>query len=238
MTDGVCRGIVRAMDAGAVTAATAMLCVDGGLSRLKRYAPELAGGLGLHLQLTSGLPCMPAKEIPTLIGPDGRFPKKRKGVGELDPRQVEREWRAQIARMLDAGYAPDHLDSHHHIHRLPGAFEVFCELCRELGVPGRAVDADMDAALRARGVKSLGVCLTDWFGDALTAGGLLAMVEQAFAGSGGQGRFEVMTHPAEVDAELAAVSSYVEGRGHELAALVSAELADGLRSQGISLVRP
>jgi len=238
MTDGVCRGIIRAVREGAVTAATAMTRVPGGLERLARFAPAIPGRIGLHFQLTSGVPCLPPEEIPSLIGSDGLFPKKRKLVGEVDPHEVEREWRAQIACFLGAGLRPTHLDSHHHIHRLPGAFPVFCKLAQELDLPGRAVDAAMAVEFRARGVKYAGECLTGWFGEDVSAGRFLELVDEAFAKSGGQGVFEVMTHPAEVDDDLRAISSYVDERGLEFASLTSHELLEGLRAMDVTLVSP
>ena len=41
LTEGVCAGIVKAIQAGGVTATTAMACVPGAVERLKRWAPKI-----------------------------------------------------------------------------------------------------------------------------------------------------------------------------------------------------
>jgi predicted glycoside hydrolase/deacetylase ChbG (UPF0249 family) len=48
---------------------------------------------------------------------------------------VEREWRAQIERLLNAGLQLTHADSHQHLHAFPPAFRIAVKLCREYGIP-------------------------------------------------------------------------------------------------------
>jgi predicted glycoside hydrolase/deacetylase ChbG (UPF0249 family) len=61
--------------------------------------PDLA--LGLHLNLTRGLPCLPAEEIPSLVGRDGNFHLTpllyaRAAAGLVDLDEARAELRAQI----------------------------------------------------------------------------------------------------------------------------------------------
>jgi predicted glycoside hydrolase/deacetylase ChbG (UPF0249 family) len=44
--------------------------------------------------------------------------------GKFGLREVRREMETQITRVLDAGVRPTHLDSHQHIHLLPGVFDL------------------------------------------------------------------------------------------------------------------
>lgn len=125
LTDGVTAGIAEALAAGVVGATTAMVCPDGAVSRIRRWGRSFAGRVGLHLQLTGGAPCLPPGEIPTLVGADGRFPRKKVAVVDVNPDEVRREWRAQYQRFLETGLVPSHLDAHHHIHKRPEAFGVF-----------------------------------------------------------------------------------------------------------------
>ncbi len=48
---------------------------------------------------------------------------------------LEREARAQIARLIDRGLAPTHLDSHQHVHVLPVLWPVVRRLAGEFSVP-------------------------------------------------------------------------------------------------------
>lgn len=231
MTDGVCRGIIQAMRRGVVRSTTAMICVPGGPERIARFARQAPCGLGLHLQLTSGVPCLPPEEIPTLVTARGVFPKKRKQVGDVSPDEVRREWRAQLDRFASLGLQPTHLDSHHHIHRRPGTLPVFCELAAETGLPARAVDDAMAETLSAHGVRRPDACITTWMHDAAGPENLLALLEKAFAAYGEDAVIEVMTHPAQVDDDLRAATSYVEARGRELQALCSDTVVQGLQGR-------
>lgn len=49
-------------------------------------------------------------------------------------KQVENEAEAQIQRMLQSGIHPDHIDSHEHVHLLPGLFRIFQKKAMEYGI--------------------------------------------------------------------------------------------------------
>lgn len=238
LTDGVSEGIVAAMAAGLVGGTTAMVCPDGSQTRLARLGPALAGRVGLHLQLTGGRPCLPPGDVPSLVGPDGAFPRKKMAVGRVDPDEVRREWRAQLARLRACGIEPSHLDAHHHIHKRPDVFPLFLELAAELGLPARAVSDDMRRALGAAGVPHAAICLTDWFGQEPSRERFVALVEAATAGLPDGAVIEVMTHPGRCDAALAAISTYGAGRETELAVLGDPALAEALAARGLVPVGP
>ncbi len=239
LTDGIGRGIAEAMAVGIVGGTTAMVCPSGAverLARLVRQEPILSGRVGLHLQLTGGVPCLPARDVPSLVGPDGAFPRKKTAVGKVDPDEVRREWRAQLARLRSLGIEPSHLDSHHHIHERPDVFPVFVELARELGLPARALSQDSRRALSRAGVPHTDACVTRWFGENLTANGFLSLVTAAFEAIGDAGTVEVMTHPGRFDALLAGISTYTHGRETELGVLTSPDLVRQLAGREILIV--
>lgn len=238
LTDGVTEGIAAAMATGIVGGTTAMVCPDGAAARLERLGPALAGRVGLHLQLTGGRPCLPPSEVRSLVGPDGAFPRKKIAVGRVDPDEVRREWRAQLARLRDCGIEPSHLDAHHHIHKRPDVFPLFLELARELGLPARAVSDDMRRALAAAGIPHAGACLTDWFGQEPSRERFLDLVAQAAAGLPHGAVIEVMTHPGHCDATLSAISTYAAGRETELGVLCDPALAASLSERGFVVAGP
>jgi chitin disaccharide deacetylase len=236
LTDGVTSGIVEAMAMGVVGGTTAMVCCAGAIERISRSGPAIAGRLGLHLQLTGGVPCLPAAEVPSLVGADGAFPRKKIAVVDVDPDEVRREWQAQLARFRACGIEPSHLDTHHHIHKRPEVFPAFVALARELGVPARAVSDDMRRVLAEAGVPHADVCVTRFFGENLSCGHFLSLVDAAFAALGGDGTVEIMTHPGRCDAHLEAISTYAAGREEELRVFTEPGLADALADRGIALV--
>lgn len=238
LTEGVCQGVVAAMRAGVVGGTTAMVCAPGAMERIRRHAPAIPGRIGLHLQLTSGRPCLPPDEIPTLVAEDGRFPAKKTRVGPLDPEQTLAEWRAQYARLREAGIAPSHLDAHHHVHKRPDAFEAYLTLARETGLPARAVTPGQRQALRAAGVPVAGACVLSFYGEELTAERFVALAEAALDDLGPDGLAEVMSHPGLCDARLSEVSSYTLGRRAEYDLFTSPGLAGLLAERGLVPVGP
>jgi predicted glycoside hydrolase/deacetylase ChbG (UPF0249 family) len=98
--------------------------------------------LGVHLALNSEWttlrwgPISGRSEVPSLLAPDGYLPLLTDGVGRTNPREVERELRAQIDMARRAGVNITHLDSH--MGALFGAeapFNVYLELGRSYGLP-------------------------------------------------------------------------------------------------------
>jgi len=114
-----------------------------GLETARIRTPWL--GIGLHLTLTSGLSVLPVEKIPLLVDENGRF---RHGFaslflglnsGSAEKRrefqnQAREEWLAQFylfqALQREFGFLADHLDSHQHVHLIPGLDEIFWEINR------------------------------------------------------------------------------------------------------------
>ena len=236
LTEGVTAGIAEAMAVGVVGGTTAMVCVPGAVERIARFGRPFAGRVGLHLQLTGGAPCLPPGDVPSLAAADGRFPRKKIAVVNVDPGEVRREWRAQLARFLETGLRPSHLDSHHHIHKRPEVFEVFVELAREWGLPARALSDDMRRTLDAAGVAHADVCVTRFYGESLDVPHFLSLVDAAFAALGGDGTVEIMCHPGHCDATLAAISAYDVGREEELRVFTAAQLPELLVQRGVTVI--
>jgi hypothetical protein len=224
LTEGVCRGVVEASRAGLVRSATAMVCAPGAAERVRAWAPEFAGRIGLHLQLTRGRPCLPPERVPSLVGPDGRFPDRPEALAAPEPAEALAEWRAQAERLAGLGVEASHLDSHHHVHLRPGLFGAFCDLAAELGLPVRSADPALAPELARRGIPAPEACILDWFGAAeVTLEGLGRRLEAAARRSRPGGAVELMCHPGRADAELARISSYADERQAELAVLSSPE---------------
>ena len=231
LSDGVCAGIAGAMRNGVVTSTTAMLCAPGASVRLERRAELVQGRVGLHLQLTSGRPMLDPERVPTLVDAEGCFPAVRRKIGALARAEVLAEWEAQLAEIRWLGIEPTHLDSHHHVHRLPVAFEALVELAKRHGLPARAVDKEMAARLRSEGIACPDAISLDWFGEPLTAERFVELAETAAQGLGSEAAIEIMCHPGIPDGELRAQSRYVEQRLTEFTVLANPSLRESLESR-------
>ena len=129
--------ILHCAEQGTVTAASVMVNMpfaEEALSQIQQRTPPLS--LALHFTLTSGKPVSPPQDVPLLVDTDGLFrlgflglwqtlaSKKRPALLA----QIQTELSAQLRLMdqLTEKYQCcfNHLDSHQHIHALPGIWEL------------------------------------------------------------------------------------------------------------------
>lgn len=235
LTEGVCAGIVRAIGAFGVTSTTAMVCVPGAVQRLQHWAPRIAGKIGAHLQLTSGAPLQPPESVPSLVTKEGKFPSKRKDISGASPTEILAEWTAQLETLIRAGIEPTHLDSHHHVHGLPGVFPAFCELARRYGLPVRSLTSEMTRALQAASIQSIDRTLIDWYSGELSIASLLRVLQTGVRECPEARNLEVMCHPGLADETLGSLTRYTTEREQELAVLCHPDLQSELAKNGFEL---
>jgi len=132
-------GILLAHQAGIVTA-TSLMAVGRAFEQAVqccRAVPAL--DVGVHLTLVAERPLLPHGS--SLTGDDGRFPAsagaflQRWLTGRIRRADVQAEWSAQIERVLDHGIRVTHLDSHQHVHILPGLADLSLQLAARYNIP-------------------------------------------------------------------------------------------------------
>lgn len=121
LTVGVNAGILLAHVTGIVRSASLMVTTPGfeQAVALARRHPSL--DLGLHLNLTTGRPCLPPSAVPSLVDRAGYFHRLdawllRALRRRIDPAEVHAELAAQMEHGLATGLPFSHVDGHHHIH--------------------------------------------------------------------------------------------------------------------------
>ena len=232
LTPGVSRGILRAHREGLVTSTTvlASLAPD---PEIDAEAMACSGlGLGLHLNLTWGSPVSPPATVPSLVDAEGRFGRDLAILRErARPEDVRREADAQIEAFTQRfGRPPTHLDSHHHVHRLPRVMDAVVDVVQAARLPLRSQDAGFRDGLRRHGIVT-----TDHFvGDAeaepyWTSARLLDQLATLSLGV-----TELMCHPGRYDDDLA-YSRYGRQREVELAAMCDQEARATVERLGIRL---
>jgi chitin disaccharide deacetylase len=263
---GMTRGALRAAERGVVTAVSVAAvgedCAAAIAELLRR--PQLDAGC--HLTLVGERPLSPAAEVRSLLGRDERLLPGfaafalRHARGGVRREEVERELGRQVARLRDGGLRLTHLDSHQHLHVLPGVLECVLRLAAEHAIPFVRLPADPDlgwaatprrAALRALGrlagrarrrlpgaVSALDCVLGLRHAGHLTGRRLRAAV-LAGAGAGiGSGELvchELVCHPGDGDAALAARYRWGYRWERERDALCDPELPAWLSAQGVEL---
>lgn len=94
--------------------------------------------MGLHLALVFGKPAAAPEKVSSLIFKHGNFAAgypqfaRRYFPGGIKISEVEYEWESQREKL--AGHKIDHLDSHQHLHLLPGLFRLTVKLALKWGV--------------------------------------------------------------------------------------------------------
>jgi predicted glycoside hydrolase/deacetylase ChbG (UPF0249 family) len=97
--------------------------------------------VGVHLTLVGERPVLPPGSIPSLVDSDGRFHPsvsvfaRRYALGRIRAVEITRELEAQVARVRSAGLHPTHLDSHQHVHMLPGVLDSVLHVARHFDIP-------------------------------------------------------------------------------------------------------
>jgi predicted glycoside hydrolase/deacetylase ChbG (UPF0249 family) len=254
LTAGVNAGIVEAFERGILRSTTLMAngpAFDDA-ARLARQTPGL--DVGCHLVLIGGRP---------LTEPASRFPDSatellRRLFGRYSVEWIEREFIAQIGKIVSAGIDPTHLDSHKHTHLAPPVLEAVLRVASRFGIRWirRPFDLPLTAARNGGSWKAKIVAravrpLANRFERKLRTARLHST--GAFAGFQMTGRFrsaqlaalihalpegltEFMCHPGRCDGELRAMPTRLtDSRQEELAALTSGEVLQAIREAGVEV---
>ena len=235
LTGGVSRGILDAHARGIVTSTTLLVNGPNGHPLDAALLEELQTsglGVGLHVNLTLGVPLSDPRRIPSLLDPEGRFVRDARQVAA---RASPDEARLEIGNQIDAfrdlmGRFPTHLDSHHHVGTHAQLLELMLFFARALKVPLRAVDADTRAAARRERLRTPDHFMGESGPEAYWTAE--RVIEQLRALPAGVSEF--MTHPGYFDDALA-YSRYGRQRDVELAGLTDPRGRELIAREGIHL---
>jgi chitin disaccharide deacetylase len=139
ISEAVNDGIVMTHRSGIVTA-TSLMAVGRAFEHAVNWCRHLPSlDVGVHLTLVAERPLRPKPS--SLADEGGRFPAsvgaflRRYLLRRIRMADVEAELCAQIERVLDHGLRPTHLDSHQHVHALPGVAQMVLRLSARYGIP-------------------------------------------------------------------------------------------------------
>lgn len=248
-------GIFAAHTDGVVTSATVLVTGPTAADAIRR-AVTAKLGLGLHLCLTTHLnPAAPARDV-RWLAPGGRFRRNWAELsaawlsGLIPPDEILTEFRAQVQRAKTLGAQVDHLDTHQHLHLLPGISAIVESLAAELHLPMRwplesptlhwlahprsALKsallgglARFSAAPTVQRVPALGV----FESGRLTERRLLRLIENLE-----DGEHEIVCHPGLKPGVIAQDPDWSYQWENELGAVLSPRVRDAIAARGIELV--
>jgi predicted glycoside hydrolase/deacetylase ChbG (UPF0249 family) len=199
MSPGANQGIIEAIRGGGINSVSLMANrpgLDEAASCCRQF-PWLQ--TGIHVNLTFGAPVTPDSG---LAGADGNFRHGFLGLWWLAWRHpehlagIEAEIEAQIQKLKDRGLSIQHLDSHRHVHLIPGIAALCERLARKHGIIQiRTVNEDCLASLR------LGRSWRFLLNGGLAKWGLLRLLRRLSPYRGGEPFFS-MLYTGEVSAAM------------------------------------
>jgi len=237
-TEGVNRGITDAHRRGLVTSTSLLANGRAFASGVTVAKVHRELGVGVHLNLSDGPPVASAHSVKSLLNSAGELEGSPESLllkmakRTLRGEEIEREWDAQIQKLLGAGIEPTHLDGHKHVHMLPGLFEVALRLAKKHGIGAIRISHEdsklrsvlskgknqntsvvMKQGVQARGLKLLardarklarraGIATTDYFCGIAQTGALMLEGVRRMLEILPEGSTELMCHPGYVDEDL------------------------------------
>jgi predicted glycoside hydrolase/deacetylase ChbG (UPF0249 family) len=139
LTQSITDGIIKAFTEGIVRSASFIVNTDAfgySVERAKKF-PGL--DLGIHISWV-GEDGPVAEGVNSLLNGKNFYKNWRiftfkKLFGEIKEYDVEKEARSQVEKLLKAGIKPSHIDSHQHLHLMPGFSEIVVKIAREYRIP-------------------------------------------------------------------------------------------------------
>ena len=252
--------VERAHTRGVLTAASLMAggaaCADA-VARARRL-PTLR--VGLHLVLVEGRPVLPPRELPDLVGPDGRFRRDMVACAvdiffrPAARRQLLAEVTAQFEAYAATGLALDHVNTHKHFHLHPTIAGAILKVGRRFGLDAMRTPAEPRAVLQAaepgavvppayvtapwseltrRRLRRAGVATADHVFGLHWSGALTSARLLALVQRLPPGLTEIYTHPATAGGFDGAADGYLYAE--ELAALTDADVREAVVASGAAL---
>ncbi len=260
MADHIDRGIQHAYREGVVTSTS---LVAGGETfssavQIAKANPDL--DIGIHLTLVGSTPVAEPAKIPTLLTGQGVFFASawsfvvRYCTGKISQQEIDLELAAQCEKVLSTGLTITHIDSHQHLHMLPGIFELVTKLARKYNINAIRIPCESQSPALifklyryprlaqqivlnylCRKVTKNFIC-SDHFRGFLDGGQLVCKkLYDIIAGLPEHGVTEIMCHPGIADPQ----SPYATWGYHwqqELETLIDPKIKNFLAEKNIALI--
>ncbi len=255
---GMCQATLPAydnlLDAGLLSSASAMVSCAWFPAVAAYCRTHPSADMGVHLTLTSEWnayrwgPISTGNETASLLDDEGYFPRGTKPIREeASVEGVRAESVAQIGRALAAGIEATHIDHHMGVLGEPHLLSLLVEVAQQYRLPWRELNPpapradETERQIRRRAIllnaASQGQPLFDaHFGLPLDQPhDQLALAKQIFTELP-SGLSLVIAHPAVDTPELRALAPDWASRTANYEALISRELRNFMRQQGVQVI--
>jgi len=224
--------------------------------------PQL--GIGVHLTLVGGLPIAEPSSIPSLVDGEGMlytsYPAflKKFCLGDIRLVDMHRELTGQVKKILSTGLKITHLDSHQHMHVVPGILDIVLSIAKEFNIQAMRIPAESLvflggfkpgagrvigrfglstlAGLARFKARQAGLAAPDYFYGMLAGGSMEERLLLNIINNLSAGITEVMVHPGIDEAALNSIFNWQYHWQQELQAVTSCQVASRLQQENIELV--
>ena len=258
------QGIIDGFCNGCITSTSIM---PGGAAfdeAVKLASSHSKLGIGVHLMLVGGRTVCKPVEIPTLTDAQGNLSLDYRVflngyfTGKINKQEIRRELTAQVARVAKTGLPISHLDSHQHMHIVPGIIDIVLDIAKQFAIPAIRIPSEpllfaggyplqcsrfiartglsVLSEFAARKVRQRGLRAPDHFFGMLAGGNLqleylLAIIRQLPSGIS-----EIMMHPGVNDPLLKKIYPWGYHWQDELQAVTSVHVRSCLQEKKVKLI--
>jgi len=258
------KGIIDGFSNGCITSASIMPGGEAFVEAVELAADHPNLGIGVHLMVVGGRAVCKPLDIPTLADAQGFLPLdypaflKRYFAGRVDTQEIRRELTAQVDRVAKTGLPITHLDSHQHMHVVPGIIDIVLDIAEQFAIPAIRIPGEpllftggyplhcsrfiartglsILSEFAARKAQRRGLRTPDHFFGMLAGGNLqpeylLKIIRQLPAGVS-----EVMLHPGVNDLVLQKTYQWGYHWQDELQAVMSIHTRSCLQEEKVGLI--
>jgi predicted glycoside hydrolase/deacetylase ChbG (UPF0249 family) len=184
---------------------------------------------------------------------------RRMGLKRISYEEVEREFRAQVEKVLKAGIDPSHIDSEKHIHLISPLFRIVLKLAKEYKInrvrfiqeccvsiqPGqmfKSLFISLSSSSMTKKMIQEGIRSPDRFYGVCDSGRITASKLQKALQRAREGVTEIMVHPGFITQEMLELEKQIgpyyinKYRENELNALLDERLPEVIADLGIQLI--
>ena len=258
-------GIIKGFQEGCITSASLMCSAPAFRNAVDSAKKNPDLGIGVHLTLVGGVRSMlPSDRIPSLLDENGLFISdyvlfvKRFIAGMVKKSEIKAELSAQIECALHTGLPITHVDSHQHLHVLPGIIDIVIELCNAYGIAKVRIPAEdirwsggysanlgrfvgrfgltVCAEMAKKKLIKAGLRFPEHFFGMLAGGNLDGKLVRRIIAELPEGVSEIMTHPGVQSSDLSKLYLWGYHWEEELAAFLAPETKAEIKEQRISLI--
>lgn len=264
LDDTVNTGIIQGHLSGIITSTTIMPSGKSFEHAIALASTNKRLGIGVHLTLVGEKTICEPSAIKTLVDLEGRLSPQypqflvRYCLGQIQLDDIHRELTAQVQKVVDAGITITHLDSHQHMHIVPGIIDITIDIAKKFNIKAIRIPAEpylflggypfsvvrfigrggltFLAQLARKKIRKQGLTSPRHFFGMLAGGNMREEFLLQIIDALPEGISEIMMHPGVNDDILKSMYNWNNHWQAELAAITSPTVSQHVKKNNINLI--